>query len=359
MKHDARKVFLDLISGRKTGPLAFAARWALRAAALPYAMATVFRSLAFDYGLIKKNRVERPVISIGNLTTGGTGKTPMVEFVARHLRERGLRVAILSRGYGAGAKGGSNDEALMLDANLPDVPHLQGPDRSALARVAIEELETDTIVLDDGHQHRRLERDLNIVAIDATNPFGHGWTLPGGLLREPLRTGLRRADVVVLTRCDLVSQESRETIRKKVARFAPAGFLWCESLHRPIETIDEAGDVSRPESLAGRDVVLFCGLGNPGAFRATVEKLGARVLDVRWFPDHHRYTQNDIAEVSRWVAASGAELALTTQKDSVKLPVETLGGRPLLALRIGMVFERGEQEFLHALDAAVRRGPNA
>jgi len=103
---------------------------------------------------------------------------------------------------------------------------------------------------------------------------------------------------------------------------------------------------------------LFCGLGNPEAFRTTVENLGARVRDVRWFPDHHRYSQNDIAELSRWVAASGAELALTTQKDSVKLPVESLGARPLLALRIGMVFERGEAEFQEMLDAAVRPRPN-
>ncbi len=358
MNHKTRTLYLDLVSGRKKGLPAAAARAVLRLAALPYAVATMIRSLAFDYGLIAKSRVERPVISIGNITTGGTGKTPMVEYVARHLREQGLRVAILSRGYGAGAEGGSNDEALMLDANLPDVPHLQGADRSALARVAIDELETEAIVLDDGHQHRKLERDLNVVLIDATNPFGHGWTLPGGLLREPLRTGLKRAGVVVLTRSDLVSAETRETIRKRVARFAPAGFLWCESVHRPIEAIDPSGGEFEPGWLAGKDVALFCGLGNPDAFRATVEKLGARVRDVRWFPDHHRYTQQDIADLSRWVAASGAELALTTQKDSVKLPVESLGGRPLLALRIGMVFERGEPEFLALLDTAARPRPN-
>lgn len=358
MNDNTRKAYLDLISGREKGFLATAARTALRIASVPYALVATLRSAAFDFGLITTNRVDRPVISIGNLTTGGTGKTPMVEYVARYLRDKGLRVAILSRGYGSDPEGGSNDEALMLDANLPDVPHLQGADRSALARVAIEELETEAIVLDDGHQHRRLGRDLNVVLIDATNPFGYGWPLPGGLLREPLRTGLKRANVVILTRSDLVSADTRETIRGKVVRFAPAGFVWCEGVHRPIEVIDFSGNVFEPGWLEGKEVALFCGLGNPDAFRATVEKLGARVRDVRWFPDHHRYSQNDIAELSRWMAATGAELALTTQKDSVKLPVESLGGRPLLALRIGMVFERGETEFQKVLDAAFRPRPN-
>ncbi len=358
MNDNTRKAFLDLVSGRKTGVLPAAARTALRVASAPYAFVAIARSAAFDIGLIATERVDRPVISIGNVTVGGTGKTPMVEYVARYLREKGLRVAILSRGYGSDPEGGSNDEALMLDANLPDVPHLQGADRAALARVAIEELETEAIVLDDGHQHRRLGRDLNVVLIDATNPFGYSWTLPGGLLREPLRTGLKRANVVILTRSDLVSPDTREAIRRKVARFAPAGFVWCEGVHRPIEVIDFAGSVFEPGWLEGREVVLFCGLGNPDAFRTTVENLGARVRDVRWFPDHHRYSQNDIADLSRWVAASGAELALTTQKDSVKLPVESLGARPLLALRIGMVFERGEAEFQEKLDAAVRLRPN-
>lgn len=358
MNDNTRKAFLDLISGHKKGILAAVARATLRLASAPYSLVATLRSAAFDKGLIRSERVDRPVISIGNVTTGGTGKTPMVEYVARYLREKGLRVAILSRGYGSGPEGGSNDEALMLDANLPDVPHLQGPDRSALAHVAIEELETQAIVLDDGHQHRRLGRDLNVVLIDATNPFGYGWTLPGGLLREPLRTGLKRADVVVLTRSDLVSADTRQAIRRKVARFAPAGFVWCESVHRPIDVIDFAGAVYEPGWLAGKEVALFCGLGNPDAFRATVESMGARVRQVRWYPDHHRYSQKDIAELSRWVAASGAQLALTTQKDSVKLPVESLGGRPLLALRIGMVFERGETEFQAILDTTLRPRPN-
>src|SRR5262249_10280904 len=162
-----------------------------------------------DWGWKQQRRASVPVVSVGNLTLGGTGKTPCVEYVARFYRERDKRVAILSRGYGA--EEGHNDEALVLEANLTDVPHLQAADREALAAVALEELESEVLVLDDGFQHRRLARDLDLVLIDATNPWGHGYLFPRGLLREPV-SGLRRADAVILTRCDQASDKDRGRI---------------------------------------------------------------------------------------------------------------------------------------------------
>src|SRR5262249_26736647 len=157
------------------------------------------------------------VVSVGNLTLGGTGKTPCVEYVCRFYRDLDLRVAVLSRGYGAA--NGRNDEALVLEENLPDVPHLQGADRVALARAAVEELESEVLVLDDGFQHRRLARDLDVVLVDATNPWGFGRLFPRGLLRESPR-GLGRAGVVVLTRCDQVPDEERARLRQQVSRLA-------------------------------------------------------------------------------------------------------------------------------------------
>src|SRR5205823_12595962 len=151
-----------------------------------------------------------PVVSVGNLTAGGTGKTPCVEYVARVYRQWEVRVAVLSRGYGS--HGGLNDEALVLEENLPDVPHLQGADRAALAAAAVEELESEVLVLDDGFQHRRLARDLDLVLLDATNPWGHGYLLPRGLLRESPK-GLKRDGVVMLTRCDQVSGDEVIRIR--------------------------------------------------------------------------------------------------------------------------------------------------
>src|SRR5262249_31870064 len=151
-----------------------------------------------------------PVISVGNLTMGGTGKTPCVEYVSRRLSDRGHRVAILSRGYGEGD--GPNDEALVLEQDLPDVPHLQGADRVALAHMAVDELESEVIVLDDGFQHRRLGRSLDLVLIDATQPWGHGFLCPRGLLRESPGE-LARAHVLIITRCDHISEHELAIVR--------------------------------------------------------------------------------------------------------------------------------------------------
>src|SRR5262249_25329340 len=161
---------------------------------------------------------------------GGTGKTPCVEYIARFYREMGLLVAILSRGYGA--EHGPNDEALVLEENLPDVPHLQGADRVGLARAAVQELESEVLVLDDAFQHRRLARDLDIVLVDATNPWGHGHLLPRGLLRESPH-GLRRAGVVVLTRCDQVSDQERAKLSDRVAGLTLRAAV-VETKHGPV-----------------------------------------------------------------------------------------------------------------------------
>ena len=179
------ETFHALISGRKRGPTAALLRGTLRLASMPYGWAAAVRNKLFDWGWKGSTRVEVPVVSVGNLTLGGTGKTPCVEYVCRFYRGLDLRVGILSRGYGV--EHGPNDEALVLEENLPDVPHLQGPDRVALARTAIEELESEILVLDDGFQHRRLARDLDVVLVDATDPWGHGYLFPRGLLRESRR----------------------------------------------------------------------------------------------------------------------------------------------------------------------------
>ena len=171
-------------------------------ARMPYSLGVRWRNRKFDRGR-DVHRAGVPVISIGNLTVGGTGKTPCVEYVARLLREQDIRVAILSRGYGA--ETGRNDEAMVLEENLLDVPHLQDPDRVAIARTAVEELASEVLVLDDGFQHRRL-RDLDILLIDTADPWGAGICYRGGL-REPT-SSLRRAGLIVLTRCDAMSPEA-------------------------------------------------------------------------------------------------------------------------------------------------------
>src|SRR3954469_6838642 len=211
--------FRDLVSGRRKGILATLARGVLRVVEVPYTIAVSIRNRRYDRGAAKVQNIGVPVITVGNLTLGGTGKTPMVKWLAQRFQNAGVRVAIVSRGYGA-AEGKHNDEALELAQSLADVPHIQNRDRVAAARIAIHDFKSRLILLDDGFQHRRLGRDLDIVLLDALEPFGVEHVFPRGTLREPL-TGLARAQVVCLSRADAISQSERDAIRRRVANIAP------------------------------------------------------------------------------------------------------------------------------------------
>jgi tetraacyldisaccharide 4'-kinase len=331
-----------LIRGERRGPLAAAARAGLRVASWPYGLGAWARNRLFDRGWNRVNRAPVPVVSVGNLTLGGTGKTPCVEWVARFYRERGVQVAIVSRGYGS--EGGRNDEAMVLEENLPDVPHLQDPDRFAAARRAAEELESELIVLDDGFQHRRLHRDLDIALIDATHPPARDYLFPRGTLREPA-SGLRRAGAILLTRCDQVPPGEVNAIRAWLARRWPQTPV-ATTEHRPVALVRGEGESGPAEALAGKAVGAFCGIGNPAAFRRTLEAMGAAVADFRAYPDHHGYARADVDELTRWAGTLPAgSIIATTQKDWVKLRVSELAGRPLWAVRIGLTFRDGESDF--------------
>ncbi|HMP01444.1 MAG TPA: tetraacyldisaccharide 4'-kinase [Gemmatales bacterium] len=322
---------LNIISKARSDLRARLWRGLLSLAALPYAGVVSIRNGLFDHGWRRSQRAACPVVSVGNLTVGGTGKTPAVEMIARHLRTAGHRVAILSRGYGA--TGGRNDEALLLEENLPDVPHLQGPDRVELARIAAEELEAEVLLLDDGFQHRRLCRDLDIVLIDATCPWGYGWVLPRGLLREP-RRGLRRADVVLLTRCDQIDEAQLAELRAEAARLAPHAPI-LESRHVSEVLRDVDGRELAVEHLRGAPVAAFCGIGRPDSFFRQLAALGARLTATRIFPDHHAYGRDDVTSLEGWARQQpGDVLLITTHKDLVKLRCAELAERPLWALRV-------------------------
>jgi tetraacyldisaccharide 4'-kinase len=320
-----------------SGAAARLARAGLSAAAVAYGAAIAVRNHGFDRGWVKSHRASVPVISIGNLTLGGTGKTPMVEWVARWYRRRGVRVAILSRGYGQIQ--GLNDEGRVLEENLPDVPHLQNPDRVAAARVAANELESQLIVLDDGLQHRRLERDLDLVLLDALEPFGLGRLFPRGLLREPIRS-LGRCGIVVLSRADLVTADDRAAIRAQAERAAGA-LPWVEARHAPLDMIDGDGEPSPLDLLTGRRIAAFCGIGNPEGFRRTLLPLCGELAALEVFGDHHDYNAADVAGLENWAHALHVDLVLTTQKDLVKLRTSVLGPSPLRALRIGLEVTAG------------------
>jgi tetraacyldisaccharide 4'-kinase len=346
--------FRAIVSGRERGWRASLGRGGLCLASWPYAGAVRLRNWLYDQGWAASWRVPVPVVSVGNLTLGGTGKTPCVEYVARWYHQRHLRVGLLSRGYGTSA--GPNDEALVLEENLPDVPHWQGADRAALARSAIGEDGSDLLILDDGFQHRRLHRDLDLALVDGTDPWGQGRIFPRGLLREPPSV-LRRADLVLLTRCDQVEADRLARLRDEVACAAP-GVPIVETVHRPVALRDSAGKESAPELLAGRKVAAFCGIGNPDAFRGTLAALGARVAAFRTFSDHHAYTGADVASLDAWLARQAPEcVAVTTQKDLVKLRLPRLGGLPLWGLRIALEVRAGADVLDRTLGSVLPGGP--
>ncbi|MBI3822585.1 MAG: tetraacyldisaccharide 4'-kinase [Planctomycetes bacterium] len=325
-------------------------RAGLWTASLGYRFGVGLRNIAFKRGWKAIHMAAVPVVSVGNLTVGGTGKTPCVEYIARFYRQHDLRVALLSRGYGSENEAGRNDEARVLEENLPDVPHLQGADRVALARTAVEELDSEILVLDDGFQHRRLHRDLDIVLIDATCPWGHGYLLPRGLLREPIGS-LNRADVVMVTRCDLVAPEVVQAIRATVQRISPEMPI-VESTHRPARWCNASRETIDLQALQSRPIAAFCGLGNPEAFRQTLQRLGLYVIGWRTFPDHHPYLKDDVEDLRNWARQLPPDTAVvTTQKDLVKLRLDRLGDRELWALRIELQITSGQE----ALEERLRK----
>ncbi len=346
-KDDLRHRYLALISGRSRGLWPALQRLGLWIASLLYGLGVRLRNAAYSWGWLQCQRVPVPVVSVGNLTVGGTGKTPAVEYLARFYQQLDRRVAILSRGYGSTS--GPNDEALVLFANLNDVPHFQGADRVQLAQIALEEAESELLILDDGFQHRRLVRDLDLVLIDAAAPWGHGYLLPRGLLREPI-SSLRRAHLIMVTRSDQVEPARLGELRQQIARVVPQ-LPVVEACHEPIDLINSDSATASLDHLRGQPVAAFCGLGHPEAFRRTLADLGCNVKAFRPYPDHHSYTREDIADLTSW--AAGAGQVVTTQKDLVKVRLTSLGATPLWALRVRLKVRQGQEELDRLLASVI------
>ncbi len=339
----------QLLTSRTPSPGVRLLRWGLRLVSLPYHAAVVVKNLSYDWGWKKPFRSRLPVVSVGNLSVGGTGKSPTVAWLARWLRRRGLRVAILSRGYGQ-LDSGQNDEALELELQLPDVPHLQHWDRVVSAKLADEELQMQLLLLDDGFQHRRMARDLEIVLLDATDPPAARWLLPGGLLREPL-SSLKRADIVVLTRSDQATPGELTAIdsmvRKKTRRAAVL-----RACHRPSHLM-VFPDVQRDlDELRDRQVLAFCAIGNPQSFFGTLANLGATVVDERTWPDHHGFDASDVQTLEQWSQQfPEAEMLVCTVKDWVKFQTARIGGLELVAVAVELDVLEGLPELEQALIA--------
>lgn len=345
---------LDILSGKQRGAMAAAVRTLLWCVTPGYRLALFFRRLVWKLGWKKPQQAGVPVLSVGNLTAGGTGKTPLVIWIAGLLRNEGRRVAVLSRGYRQ-LPGGSNDETLELQNRLPDVPVVENADRAAGARLAVGELEMEVLLLDDGFQHWQLARDLDIVVVDATEPFGYGHLLPRGLLREPL-SALRRAHRIVISRANLVDDEAVAHLELVLSRFLPTDRISISET--TVSRWIRSDGSSRPlEDLASERLLAFCGIGNPDSFFRLLGKHHAAVAASRSWPDHHHFTDRDLADMEQMAHDADASVIVCTAKDLVKIPRNRIGRFPLYALETGLGFRRGEAELRSAvLRAAGRSG---
>jgi tetraacyldisaccharide 4'-kinase len=327
---------------------------------LPYGAAVHLRARAYRSGLLRQKRLPGVVISVGNLTSGGTGKTPMVLYIAERLAAEGKRAGILTRGYrgktqladddtnGAGAAHGvsSSDEVQLLKHRLEDrVAIGVGADRFArgieLAKEGVE-----WFVLDDGFQHLALGRDVDIVLVDATNPFGGGYLLPAGRLREP-RAALARADIIVITR-----SEYTPAVEAAIRHYSSAPIFHARPCLDAIARVD-VGDASNPsaedtEKLRNEKFFAFCGIGNPSAFIEDLRNWGFSVAGSKFFPDHHRYSQQDVQRIEAAAREAGATAIVCTEKDKFNLADVRWQTGNVWYCRISMQIAR-EDEFWHAI----------
>ncbi len=355
--------FKKLVSGQSDGSLAVALRLLLNVAAAFYGLGIAVRNRLFDRGwrasyavtpagLVTSDRAQAaiPVISIGNITVGGTGKTPMVIWLCNFLQAKDINCAILSRGYKASR--GENDEPAILVRNCPGAALVVNPDRLVGAVEAVRRHHAQALIMDDGFQHRRLHRDVDIVTIDATLPFGYDKMLPAGLLREPT-TALKRAHAAVITRCDLVSEDNLAKLAEAISRINP-NVVIARTIHAPVCAMT-AGNRQIPlEQLRGRSVYAFCGIANPDAFLATINRLGVNLVGSKIYDDHHNYTAGDVGGIYADAAQSGAEMMLTTEKDYNKIGLPDSASDLVLAyLAVELQFISGQEQITQLIERSL------
>ncbi|HEX2437789.1 MAG TPA: tetraacyldisaccharide 4'-kinase [Methylomirabilota bacterium] len=327
------------------------------------------RDWLYARGMLHGRSLGCPVVSIGNLTVGGTGKTPAVELAVRTLLDLGHRPAVLSRGYGR--RGGgvqivadaasirldaeeAGDEPFLLARRLPGVPVVVGANRYEAGGVARARFGVTAVVLDDGFQHRTLAKDLEIVMARATQPWGNGRLLPGGPLREPL-AGLARADLVVATGARGPADAGEVTAT--VARLAPRVPV-LTAVHVPTECFESTPMRQVPVgALAGARLLAFAGIGTPSGFRRTLDEAGVTVVEFEAFSDHHWYAREDLSRLERRAAVAGADGFVTTEKDWVRLRSLPPLARPVYVLSVRLALTSGEAEWRAAFERLAKARP--
>ena len=349
-----KEYYLSILYGQQRGFIAALIKSTLSAFTYPYSVVLNTRDFLYKNSVFKSTRLPVKVISIGNITTGGTGKTPLVEFIARYLLEKNKKVAILSRGYGGNNplqknNDNVNDECLILKENLREVPVLAGKNRVKNGERAIRDYDVDCLVLDDGFQHLKLKRDLDIVVIDSLNPFGGENLIPRGSLREPLKN-FGRADLFIISHCNQSKKQIIKSIYTKlnyVNNDAPV----CESIHRPvhIESMTD-GSILGPEWLMGKRIYGLSAIGNPESFTYTLKGLGADLIKHRKFHDHHNYNREEMGYIVSEARSLDADAIVVTQKDIVKIRKMDIKDFNILSLKIEMQITKGIKLYKKAID---------
>lgn len=338
-----------------------------------YVQLVNFKLMGYRLGWFSRESMDCFVISLGNVTVGGTGKTPTAQRLASDIRDMGYRVVILNRGYRAKWHGKvgivsdgkrlhmsaaeAGDEAFMLAKHLPQVPVLIGAERAVTGRYAIEHFGAEVAILDDGYQHWQLERDMDILLVDAVNVFGNGYILPRGTLREPI-SHISRADVALLTKVDQAADGSREYIRETVAKYNDKAQI-VESIHQPRcfvplseWYVDIAGDGIDVSRMRGKKVMAVSAIGNPASFEQTLSDLDVTIIESLRYPDHHDYTMQEMGDILHQAERMGAEAIVITEKDAVKIPTEVMQAGweiPVYVICVEVNFQAGAAEFKELL----------
>lgn len=373
IKEKLERYYLAVISDQKEGRGADFLRWLMRYLSYLYGLIIAGRNFLYEHGLFRHHTLGCQVISIGNLTAGGTGKTPVVEIFARALQREGRKVAILSRGYKKVEHGlakkildkitgrqrrrpprvvsdgsallldsaMSGDEPYMLAANLPEVAVLVDQDRVKSGRFAIDKMQCDTLILDDGFQYRRLKHRLEIVLVDCTNPFSNGYVLPRGLLRESIGN-IARANFIFITKSTgHDSAKLKEQLRVLNPR---AEISECAHHPRHLQNV-YTGERRDLAFLRQTRVALVAGIAAPQGFETEIKRLGATLVYLKRFADHHRYRQQEIIDIINKAKRNGAAALITTEKDSVRFPKIERQDVPVYFLRVEIELLSGVEDF--------------
>ena len=371
-----------LILGKGGSLRSILLRLLLGAASQIYSIVIRLRNFLYFKGWLKIRRVNATVISVGNITVGGTGKTPLVIWLCNQvtknskLKTQNYGCAILTRGYRATQNSklktqNYSDEPAILSEHCPQAKVIVNPDRVAGAVEAVSQFGSKVLIADDGFQHRRLARDLDIVTIDASRPFGYGRMLPAGLLREPV-TELKRADAVVITRCEQADEVELNRLEEKLRVFNPA-LIIARSVHTPVCMKSQSGEEISIEKLKGKKIFAFCGIGNPDAFFTTLKALGAELVGSKIYNDHYHYTNKDMDDIYEQAcgatACPKADWILTTEKDRTKISDSNIAGYrekkkelnpkdtqyqiPLAYLEVELKFTSGEDKLKRLIEDAL------